>query len=163
MFDATILWLDALYIVKKPLTIVCIPLVDVEYRRPSTPFYDPTGLGLPLRASLNPPDLFSPKSFRLVEQLLALDLGRPERCVFMKKPGAKMRGQYWHCEYDSEYKTCLTPFSKPSEYARTPENQENLPRRGQTEGSHLVTLSIYQTRAILLMLISIQKTKNRTT
>ena len=100
-----------LYIVKKPLSIVCLPLHEIEYRKCTTPFIDPSGLGLPLRASLDLPGLFSSKSFCLVEQIIALRLGHPDICVFMKKTGATMRGGSWFCNYDSEFKICRTPVN----------------------------------------------------
>ena len=120
MFHETIVWLDALYIAKKPLPVVFLPLRDIEYRRCATPFFDSSGLGLPLRAILYPPGLFTAKSFCLVEQLIELNKGRPDMGIFMKKSGAKMRESCWYCEYDSESTTCQTPLNETNVYARTP-------------------------------------------
>ena len=105
----TIFWVDVLYIVKSPLSIVCLPLQNVEFRKCGVPFHDPSGLGLPLRASLSPPAMFTSKSFGLVEQLIELNLDHPSRCVFMRKSGAEFHLGTWYCSYDGQFKTCLTP------------------------------------------------------
>ena len=102
------------------MSFVCVPLADIEYRKCNTPFFDPSGRGLPLRSCLYPPDLFTAKSFCLVEQLIELNMGHPDRCVFMKKSGAQMRKNCWYCEYDSEFKTCETPINRTKVYERTP-------------------------------------------
>ena len=112
MCSETIVWLDVLYIVKSPLSIVCLPLQNVEYRKCGVPFRDPTGLGMPLRASLYPPDMFTSESFCLVEQLINLNVGRPSKCACAKKSGARFHGDCWYCEYDGELKTCLTPLNE---------------------------------------------------
>ena len=119
VFETSLVWMDALYIVKKPFSIVCVPLLDIEYRKCLTPFTDPTGLGLPMRASLSPPDLFGAKSFCLIEQIMTLGLGHPGRCVFLKKSGARAHATAWHCEYDSEFKTCMTPVNTAKVYDNT--------------------------------------------
>ena len=122
----TIVWVDVLYMLKSPVSIACLPTQKAEYRRCEVPFRDPPGLGLPLRASLFPPDLFGAKSFCLVDQLIDLNVGRPSQCVFMKKSGAKLHRDCWYCEYDGEFKTCLTPLN---ERERTNENRPRAPTR----------------------------------
>ena len=96
VIQETIVWLDALYIAKKPLAIVCYPIGDIDYRRRAIPLFDPTGLGLPLRVSLYPSDLFTAESFFLSEQLISLSMCHSGRCIFTKKSGAWMNGSCWY-------------------------------------------------------------------
>ena len=77
VFQETIVWLGALYIVKKPLPIDCLPIRDIEYRRCDTPFFDLTGLGVPLRASLYTPDLVTAESFFPLRTIRSFERGPP--------------------------------------------------------------------------------------
>ena len=56
----------------------------------------------------------------------------------MKKSGAKIHESSWHCEYDGEFKTCLTPPNAPKHYERTPANGDR-PSRAKTpaDGLHI--------------------------
>ena len=47
------------------MSIVCCAIRKVEYRGSEVPFPDPNGVGLPLRASLYPQDMFTSVSFSL--------------------------------------------------------------------------------------------------
>lgn len=130
VFEETILWLDVLYIVKRPLSIVCLPLSDIEYRKCTLPFTDPVGLGIPARSNLYPPDLFGPKSFCLFAQMAELKIGPPIRCIFMQKKGALMNANSWFCEYGPEFKTLLTPVKELKTPKQAPKKAGHRPPEG---------------------------------
>ena len=59
--------------------------------------------------------------------MLRSGTGHPERCVFLKKKTDVSRSDFWECEYDDEFKTCLTPVNLPK-----PTIQRNSPRERST-------------------------------
>ena len=85
VFDESIMWVDILLLVKKPISVSCAPLRGIEYRKCIFPFTGPSGKGIPLRSSLDHPLLFTAESFCLIQKLTDGDLGRPNRCIFLDK------------------------------------------------------------------------------
>ena len=63
-------------------------------------------------ASLEPPPMFTNESFSLVETITRSRAGDPGRCIFLKKKGAVSTATFWECEFDGEFKTCLTPINR---------------------------------------------------
>ena len=145
----TIWRVGIIYIVKRPMSLICLPLHDSQYRETKLPFPDPSGIGLPIRASLYPPDLFSKKSFCLFEQLMGLDFGHPERCIFLKKSGASLRGGSWFCEYDGEFKTCLTPVNLTNPYERNSSTPAG-PTAGRCRGGRSSPLGSHRPSVVVL-------------
>ena len=62
-----------------------------------------------------------------------LDIGHPGRRVFVKKSGAVLREECWFCEYDGEFKTCLTPVNLPNARGRNTSTPAG-PRVGSGRG-----------------------------
>ena len=99
----------------------------VEYRECALPFTDPSGGGVPISSSLEPPEMFARTSFCLIQKLLDGGHGCPNRCIFLDKRGVlAVRDSFRRVLYGNQFKTCLTPVMQPN---RTPSpKQKAIPK-----------------------------------
>ena len=118
--DGSSMWVDIFSVSKKPITLLSLPMVcESPLRIAHFPFPGPTDVDIPRATRLSPPNIFVSESTFLLNRVTQRGCGYPERCIFLKKKGAKTGPDGWECEYDGAFRPFLIPKAPQRRNAST--------------------------------------------